>query len=337
MQIQLVYQPPAKPGVVTTQAGKPKVEVRMVEGGPVIFAADPVSWAVLAIAIFEKFAGSFADAAGKELGSAFGKWVAERLGFEDGPDAKQIKAILDEYTRRVIESIKQQFVEQQFRIAHERLAATSRQLEGFLLAPKTESLDGLTNLDLEVSRVYEELKNLGPGALPSLARAGVMLITTSVRIFGKTKDKGQKQIILSRISEVLKDIDGRLTIIEEIYKNRVIGPYFRKIEGACRVFDPPIKGTGLELEMMRVRFEPYEIDAIGVLIDGKEGLYHIYTDYCKNNKPDRHAQAQAEANAFAEGQRRIFNDELEREYQLPAAGVRTSAEKLKEKINATIK
>lgn len=341
--MQLVYtlSPPQAGGEVEVLAnGLPAidVEVQLVEGKATILVADPISWGVIAAAVFEKFAGSFADAAGKEIGSAFGKWVAERLGFGGSNNASQIKAILDAFTKKVVESIRQQFVEQQFRVAHEGLAATARQLDNFMLAPKTETLAGLTNLDLEVARVYEQLKNLGEGALPSLCRAGTMLVVIAVRLYGKTGDKGQARVALGRIEEVLADIDGRLAKITELFDARVLGPYATTSRETCvdLVPDPVHSEPLASLILLPRRVIPirYTVDApaYGVSVDGAPSLFLRTNDPCGKNRPNIDAEAMTAASGFADGHRVPIRAELERDFLVPAIAVRTSADKLKKKL-----
>lgn len=333
MQVLITVTPSkgAKTASVTGKRSSTDLKVELVEDNRLIFLADPVSWSVVAIAVFEKFASSFAQAAGKELGTAFGKWLAERLGFGSGSDKAQVKALLDAFAKQVIEAIRQQFVEQQFRVAHEGLAATSRQLEGFLIAPKSETLTGLTNLDLEVSRVYEQLKNLGPGALPSLCRAGVMLIVIAVRLYGKTGDKGQAKIALGRIDEVLKDVKDRIQQIEAIYKGRVFGPYETTYKAYCEVNDPDITVVpGAKAPLGRWWHEVHP-PAFGVTVDGSQTTFPRKSNPC-NKKLDWNEKAFSEASAYARASLLPIEAEFQNDFLAPALAVEAKAAEVKAKL-----
>jgi hypothetical protein len=324
MHIQVTFPSKSKVDGLSQEQRQTLVEVQVVEDGPIVLVVDPGSWAAVAIYFFEKFASSFTEAAGKELGTAFGKWLAERLGFgSSSADEARIKAILDEFVRRVVAAIKAEFREDQFRRAHEGLAGTSRKIQGYLLAPKTETLASLNELDLAVGRVYEEVKNLGESALPSLCRAGTMLITISFRLYGKSGDAGQRKITLDRVNEVLSDIERLVSVITKRYGDRVIGPYSTEIKGYCKSIDTPNKRIPI--------VEEVRIPAWGVRIDGAEELFRRRSDPC-GNKNDLEAGALAEAAARADAARQQLDTELQREFLAPVIALKQSAAKLAEKL-----
>lgn len=309
----------------------PNVSVQLVDGGPRILVVEPASWSAIGIYFLGKLADSFVEATGKELGRAFGSWLAGRLGFGTGPTEGDIKRMLDNFVKEISAILREQFHEQQYREAHELLAGASRQLSDFLIAPSTESLDSLNALDLATGTVYEKIKNLGPTAIPSLCRAGVILITVAVRKYGITKDEGVKTIALARIAEVSEDLAQFVSKISEIYSRRTSGPYDATYTGYCIDLTPPGEVT-FTTEPNRIgRYYSVSVPAIGITIDGVQSRFELKSNHC-NRAIDRQEIATNEANAaLAAGKARI-HAELQSSFLDPLTALLAKANDLRNQL-----
>lgn len=339
MTILLTFPGEKAPGSDLSALSGGGVQVSFVDSGVRIMAVEPVSWGAIAIYYLGKFADSFVEAAGKELGSQFGSWLAERLGFGGSSSAEDIKKILDAFVQRMSVIIKREFAEQQFREAHELLAATSRQFEEFLLVPAAVTLDSLNGLELQTNLAYEKVKNLGSSALPSLCRAGTMLITLTIRKYGMTQSADMKPIATKRIDEVLADIEKFLGDVRSIYEKRAVGPSELTLREWCEDNTP---GTGLPgagptgnsgTGLLAVGGEFRDVPAIGVTIEGESSYFPAIADPC-GKRVDTRASALASANARLGAARSVHNEELERVFLAPAAAIRDRADALKKQLSA---
>lgn len=276
----------------------------------------------------------------KGLGEGLGKTIGEKL-FSNGTSQGEIKALLDFFTNYILREVRQEFYQDRWNDAHDKLAVAGSSLNNALIDPTRRTQDDLLRISGEMLDGYLKLQRLGPGAYASVTRMGAAMIANDLLYAQLTGKKESYQVALNSLDRVIKDATDTIDGLRNMKDSRVVGPYETEVDGWCSYLTGPeavvSKPMGIASSPLRIRREVVYVPrpVYSVSIDGAISSFHRKKDICHQNS-DVSASALANATATANAARAIIDQEFLDKFQTPFEALKQEAKKVREKIGEKV-
>jgi len=239
-----------------------------------ILVVEPISWAYLAGLFLTEFTKTLAH----NLGEGFATAILQALGLIKG-DSGNIEAYLEEMAQRMVREIRTIIYEDAVRSEHAKLAAAYQLFEEYLVSPGTRYSD-IPALDAKVGEIYHQLRSLGVTALPAISGVCSLRMALKVERFRHTKDKNEGLVAKAAIEDSIKALKDSLSNLNQIYSQRVTGPFESTSTLQCRRFRSPEHPEGGH-DVRLVKTLEYSIDGVWkeTFLEGCHGLFdHAQAD-----------------------------------------------------------
>lgn len=283
--------------------------------------------AVVVLCLTE-FARGLGEGLGKEIGTAL---------FGGKSSKEELRDLFESFTRFVLQSIRQEFYANRWREIHEEQAALAIAFNDVLSDTSRRTKNNLLALDLDLLRNFIRLNNLGAGAFAGQLRIGMALIGNSLIYASMYGGAGAYRVSVQRIDTVMKDLEISFGHLQDASKARVQGPNESETIDVCDA-GPDFPRSEGEVELLPLDADPARGDrwykspskTYVVTVDDAPPKEFRRFDHCKA-KPDRSAQAWADAKTFADAASVPIANEFQELFGLPFAQAKIKARQLREK------